>query len=48
MDRSSSPLPRAGGAINAYLPDGDVEVQFADLEAFTAWVSMARWDLYRT
>ena len=33
--------------ISAYLPDGDLEVEFADLEAFTGWVSLAGWDLYR-
>lgn len=35
------------GVISAYLPEGDVEVQFADLEALSAWVSLAAWDMYR-
>ena len=35
------------GTISAYLPDGDVEVEFADLEALVAWVSLAGWTRVR-
>ena len=35
------------GTISAYLPDGDVEVEFADVEAFLGWVTLAGWDLYQ-
>ena len=35
----------ADGTISAYRPDGDVEVQFADLEALMAWVSLAGWTM---